>query len=301
MNLYLIVSSKWFKLTTEQQKILDKAGTVRIIHHKGKIGDIKELKSDKEPKVLAIDPDVVDWELDIEAFDAIPKIKAVCTQSTSFGWVKPEILEKRGIKVYNVPGFSTDSVAEYAIVLAMEAARRLPLHLKNMTLDWESKPMLLKSKTLGIAGLGHIGHRIAEIGKGIGMNVIYWSPNTRDKQFVYAELKDVFAKSDVLIPAFKDTEETKTLITHDLIDTLQPHSIVVGINRVKDLFDEKYIISRVEEGKLGGYSFEGDNVKDIKSTANVWGVPSIAWYTKDSLDNLLDGWVRNVAKAAKEV
>lgn len=300
MNIYLIVSVPDFKLTPTQQKLLDTAGTTKIIYHKGKIGAIDALKNDPADKVLAIDPDVVDWDLDVEAFDAIKNVKAICTQSTSFGWVKPEVLEKKGIKIFNVPGFSTDSVAEYAIGLAIESARRLPLQLKTMSLDWSTKPMLLKGKTLGIIGLGKIGHRIAEIGKGIGMKVIYWSPHTRDEQFSYQELSDVFSHADVLIPALKDTEETKTLITHAHIDTLKPSSIVIGINRIKDLFDEKYVISRVEQGKIAGYAFEGDNVKEITSPANVWGVPPIAWYTKDSLENLIEGWVKNVVVAARE-
>lgn len=299
MNKYLIVSTSDFKLTKEQESLLNDSGNLKIIVHKGKIGNIQELINDKEDKVIGIDPDVVDWELDIEAFDLIKNVKAVCTQSTSFSWVKPEILKEKGIEVYNVPGFSTDSVAEYAIALAIESARRLPLQLKSMPIDWNTKPMLLMGKTLGIIGLGKIGHRIAEIGKGIGMNVIYWSVNTRDDKFKYMELSEVFKNSDLLIPALKDTEETKDIISHDLIDTLKSDAIVIGIGRIKDLFDEKYIILKVENGSLGGYAFEGENAKEIKSEANVWGVPPIAWYTKDSLENLIDGWVKNVAKAGK--
>jgi len=300
MNLYLIVSTKDFTLKPDQLKLLNAVGKVKVIVHKGKIADIAELQKDTADKVLGIDPDVVDWDLDVEAFETIKNVKAICTQSTSFGWVKPDELKKKGIAVYNVPGFSTDSVAEYAIALAMEAARRLPLQLKAMAIDWQTKPMLLKGKTLGIIGLGKIGYRIAEIGSGIGMKVVYWSPRSRDTRFTFLDLEQVFEQSDVLIPAFKDSEETKKLITTKLIDTLKSTAIVVGINRIKNLFDEKHIISRVETGKLGGYAFEGDNAKDITSSANVWGVPAMAWYSTDSLENLIDGWVHNIAEAGRK-
>lgn len=298
MNIYLI-SKQELTLALEQENLLKSSGNLKIITHAGKLSDIAILKSDLEPKVIGLDPDVVDWNLDASEFDLIRNVKAICTQSTSFAWVHPEILEEKGIKVINVPGFSGDSVAEYAIALGIETARRLPLQLKSMSLDWKTEPMLLKGKKLGVIGLGNIGKRISEIGKGLGMEVIYWSRNTRDERFAYKELEEVFKEGDLLIPALKDTEETKGLITKEIIDSAKSTAIIVGISRIKSLFDENYVISRVEEGKLGGYGFEGDNAKEIKSSANVWGVPAIAWYTKDSVDNLIEGWVRNIAQAAK--
>ncbi len=301
MNIYLIISTPELKLTSEQKSLLESVGSVKIISHKGKLSDIQELKQDMSEKVIGLDPDVVEWNVDPSEFDLIQNVKAICTQSTSFGWLNGEALKEKGIAIYNVPGFSTDSVAEYAIALAIESARRLPLHLKNMSLDWNTEPMLLKGKKLGVVGLGAIGKRIAEIGKGIGMEVLYWSQHTRDDRFTFSELQDLFASADLLIPALKDNEQTKTIITHELIDTLKLTAIVIGIGGVKKLFDEKYIISKVEAGKLGGYACEGDNVQEISSQGNVWAVPAIAWYTKDSLESLIEGWVKNIAKAAQDL
>ena len=302
MNIYLIISTKELEISKEQKKLLESVGNLKVIYHKGKIGDIIELKTDTEEKVIGIDPDVTDWVLDIEAFDDIKNVKAICTQSTSFSWVKPEILKKKGIAVYNVPGFSADSVAEYIIALAIEGARCLPLHLKNMEVDWATRPMLLKNKKIGIIGLGSIGRRVAELGNGIGMNVIYWSPHSRDERFSYMELIDVIKQADILVPVLKDSSETKGIVTNDLIDQMKTNAVIVGIciGKEKDLFDEKHVISRVEAGKLGGYAFEGKNVTEIKSTANIWGVPPVAWYTKDSLDNLFDGWIKNIVKVVTD-
>jgi len=59
---------------------------------------------------------------------------------------------------------------------------------------------------------------------------------------------------------------------------------VVGIGGVKALFDEKYVIFGWKRGSLAAMLVEETMSKEITSTANVWGVPAIAWYTKDSLE-----------------
>ncbi|OGG29840.1 hypothetical protein A2973_02080 [Candidatus Gottesmanbacteria bacterium RIFCSPLOWO2_01_FULL_49_10] len=174
MNIYLIVSGKTSGLSEQQLKKLQSFGEVITISHKGKLGEIHKLTQDPSDKILALDPTSFDWELDLEALQNIPKVKAVITQSTSYDWIKPKELKKKGVVACNCPGFSADSVAEYAICMAIEAARRLPIHVKNDgKIDWNVKPMLLKGKTIGILGLGRIGNRMAEIAQGIGMNVIY--------------------------------------------------------------------------------------------------------------------------------
>ncbi len=287
----------------EQMASLEKYGKVVVIkNYNKKLNELIELQEDAEEKILAVDPDAFDWNMDSESVKNIPNVVAVCTQSNSYDWVKPKILSELGVKVLNCGGFSTDAVAEYAVCMTMEIARHLPLIIKNdWKIDWSTKkPMLLKGKKLGIVGLGKIGKRIAEIGKGIGMEVSYWSRNTRDESFNYSSLEDLFKNSDVIIPALSENEETQKIISNDLIDTIKQTSYLVGLNRIKVLWDEDYIIKKVEEEKIAGYVFEGDNGKPVDNyKGNILALPSMAWYAQDSLDNLLEVWVENMVSVAK--
>ncbi len=296
MNIYLIVSGKSAGLSDRQMKKLQNLGEVITVSHKGKLKEIIQLVRDPNEKVLAVDPDSFEWNLDSDTLDTIPNVKAIIAQSTSFDWIKPKELKEKGIVACNCPGYSTDSVAEYAICMAIEAARRLPIHMKNGgKIDWNVKPMLLKGKTVGILGLGKIGKRMAEIAQGIGMNVVYWSKKSRDSRFTYSQLSDLFGTVDVLMPALVETDETRNIITKQMIDSLKPSAIIVGINRVKALLPEEHILAKVAEGKLGGYAFEGDNTKTLTSySGNVWALPAIAWYTQDSLQNSLHVWVDDI-------
>ena len=40
----------------------------------------------------------------------------------------------------------------------------------------------LRGKRLGIVGLGAIGRRVATLGRAFDMDVVYWSPSSRDDE-----------------------------------------------------------------------------------------------------------------------
>ncbi len=245
---------------------------------------------------MAIDPDFCNWDLDTDTLESIPSVQALCLSTASFDYVNSNVIKELGIPLINVPGFNTDSVAEYALCMAIETARKLPMVIKN---DWKpvglTEPFLLRGKTAGVVGMGRVGTRIAEVLNGIGMEVVYWSKHTEDDRFRRSELHDVFAEADLVIPALAVNEETKQLITHAILDSMKSSAIMVGINRVRELWDEDYVIRKVEAGELAGYSYEGAENGGVSDHAgNILALPHISWMTKDSMENLERIWVENI-------
>lgn len=301
MNFYFIVSSDTDTPSKELLMKLKSCGKVFVIKHKGKISSVKQLKKDKTEKILGLDPKVFAWDLDVKSFKDISNVKAVCTSSTSFDWLKPKELEKMGIVACNVPGFSSDSVAEYVLAMAIEVTRGLPQLIKNgWKNDFKNLPILLKGRTAGIVGLGRNGMRIAELCQGIGMKVIYWSRKTRDKRFKYVELDNLFKTADLIVPVLVENPETKKIITHKRLDFIKKSGVLVGINRVRGIWDESYVLKKVGEGKIGGYALEGEGLKaPTEYKGNIWPVPPMAGYTKDAFDNLKEIWVGNILSASK--
>lgn len=303
MKIYFIVSSKEDTPSNELLDKLKSLGKVIVIRHKGKLAELKQLQKDQEPKVIGVDPGVFDWDLDIDAFKQIPSVKAVCTSSTSFDWLKPKELKKMGIIACNAPGFSTDSVAEYALCMAITVARRTSSVFGKEwgKYDFESAPpMLLKGKTAAIIGLGRIGTRMAEVCAGIGMKVIYWSRRSRDKRFKYVNLDKLFKTADVVMPALIENEKTKKIVTKKRLDSMKPTAILVGINRVKSIWDESCVLKKVQKKEIAGYAFEGENTNHPSTyKGNVWSLPAMIWFTKNSLENLMKVWVETVKATAQ--
>ncbi len=288
MKFYFIVSTKEDTPSKELLKKLKAQGKIVIIRHKGRLSEIKQLKNDQEEKVLGVDPKAFDWDLDAESFKNVPNVKAVCTSSTSFDWLKPDKLKGLGIVACNVSGWSSETVAEYALSMAINVARGLPLVIKN---DWKYDlddflPMMLKGKTAGIVGLGRIGTRMAELCKVIGMNVVYWSRKSRDKRFKYVGIDKVFKQSDLIMPALVENTQTKKIITHKRLDLMKPSAVLVGIERVREVWDEDYVFEKVKKNEIGGYALEGKGVKPLeKYKGNILPLPCCLHQNSVATDN----------------
>ena len=293
---FVIPSTDYLPASSLLDRIVDAGAAVETLVHKGRLADLKQLRTDTSDKILAIDPDFCDWDLDAEELERIPGVRAVCLSTASFDYAKPGIVGKLGIPLINTPGFNADSVAEYAMCMAIEAARRLPMVIKN---DWRpvavTEPVSLRGKMAGVVGLGHVGTRVAELLKGIGMEVAYWSRRSRDDRFTRMPLPELFSSADLVIPALAVNEETKQLISNEILHSMKRTAIMVGINRVRQLWDEDFIIGKVESGELGGYAYEGAERKPLVSyKGNIWALPHISWMTRDSMENLERIWTENV-------
>jgi len=295
MKIY--IANKKSDFTKEQIDKLNTVGSVVFIEKKP--FNIDLISKDDENKILMVDPDYVDWNFTNQTVDKIHNLKAIFVPSTSFSWFDSNYLRKKGVSLFNVSKYSTESVAEYAICLMLNVVKKLPLVIKNdwkidydKHLNWE-----VKGKTMGIVGLGNIGKRIAELGKSIGMNVVYWSKNSRDDRFQYLDLDELMKQADFIFPALAKNKETRQLISKERIDLMKPDSFIVSITS-DEIFDFEYSQEKVREGKLAGVALELDDksINDFKG--NIWITPPIAWYTKEAVMEDFRIWVENVLSYA---
>jgi lactate dehydrogenase-like 2-hydroxyacid dehydrogenase len=301
MNIIIVNPKSDF--TYEDINRMEKIGKLTFIET-SKYQDHPVFKSNEE-KVLATGPELIDWKLPNKFIETVKNIKAICIPTTSFAWVDGAFLRSKNIDLLNAPKYSTESVAEYAISLMLNLAKKLPLIIKN---GWKLDTSLhrgweIKGKTMGIIGLGSIGTRIAEMGKAMGMHVIYWSRTARDNSFSYQELKDLMKQSDFIFPTLARNKDTVKIITKDLLNIMKKGSFLVSITG-NDLFDVDYATELVNKGKLSGLAFESDkytinNIKFNDFRGNILVTPPIAWYTQESFINDMKLWTENIISAVK--
>jgi phosphoglycerate dehydrogenase-like enzyme len=159
-----------------------------------------------------------------------------------------------GLPVVYAPGASTQSVAEHAIMLALAAARRASQWDQLVKAgNWQAREgargLELAGRRLGILGLGKIGRRTAEIGNAIGMEVVYWSPQSRDDRFTGVGLDELLRQSDVLSLHAPLTEETRGMLGHIQLEGMKPGSLLVNTARGA-LLDEEALYRALTEGPL---------------------------------------------------
>lgn len=254
---------------------------------------------DEEEKIVAIDPDFCEWKVPNEVLDKIPNLKAVCLQTTSFSWVDIKHLAEKNIPVTNLRGFSAQSVAEWAVMMAINLARRVPLLIKD---GWKAdytkhQGMELRGKTAGIIGLGNIGTKIAEICEGFGMKVIYWSKSSKNPKYEYAELMQVMGGADFVFPAVANNEETRGMITDEMVNNMKPTASFISV--VHQVYNHDLLVSKVKDGALWGYGFETPNPEFNNFEGNVWAGSELAWDTKESFSKNAAQWLESIQKAVQ--
>lgn len=147
---------------------------------------------------------IVGWTtLPASALNAAQNLKYIALAQTGYEFIDHVAAKAKGILVSNAPGYSRESVAEYAFALALAAMRHIPEADRVARRSPVPTEALLGNelygKTLGILGLGSIGSRIAEIGKAFGMRVIGHSRTPKHLPGVAdVSLDQLLAQSDVL-------------------------------------------------------------------------------------------------------
>jgi len=153
-----------------------------------------------------------------------------------------EKASNNGVYVANCPGKNSDAVAELALGHIIACDRRIvdaSLDLRNGY--WKKKAYQnatgLKTRTLGVIGLGLIGKALVKLAKGLGMNVIAWSRSlTQEKadklDVTYCDsIAEVATNADVVSVHLAETSDTKQLLNNDFFNKMKDGAIFVNTSR----------------------------------------------------------------------
>lgn len=291
-------------IAKEDIKELEKIGTVDWL--------VKEHISDIELATIARDYDYLMLNFDIvetltEEFYNIIKnsnLKAISTDITGMSWALPKKAKEVGVYLLNTSNYCTESVAEYSIMQIMLYAKRANLTYKDIYTNNYSiesrKTINLLNKTIGIVGLGNIGTRVAEIAKGMGMNVIAYNRNKKDMDIKQVDLETLFKESDFISIHLKTIPGVTTnLIDKDLLKLCKKECFIENqadskIMNIDDLEDA------LENGLIAGYGATyNDLTKSLLKYDNVILFPANAWFSDESLTNLKNIWMNNILEFEK--
>lgn len=250
MQIYITYTKNSF--TNEQIEELKQIGEIIFLENTFDLDKAPYLDNDKE-KILVVDPDWYNWDINEKHLSKIKNLKAVCLSTTAFDWIDLEYCRTNNVLISNIPKYSTDSVAEYAVFLMMCLAKKFPMQMKNdYKMDY-SIPMLtteIKNKTVGIIGLGTIGTKVAEMCKSLGMNIIYWNRTNKNNDYKNVDIDTIFETADFIIPTFATNDETKKLITDERINKMKGNALINVINNPEEIYNHQLLLKLAEEEKI---------------------------------------------------
>ncbi|MCL2231889.1 MAG: phosphoglycerate dehydrogenase [Treponema sp.] len=211
----------------------------------------------------------------------------------------------QNIVVCNTPGANNQAVADLAFALLLSTARRVPvLDRKTKDGQWpRSTGTELYGKTIGIMGLGAIGKAVAKRAAGFSMNVIAYDPfiNREYAQangIVQADFDTVIREADFLSLHLPLTEETRHVISADVMRSMKKGAIIVNTAR-GGLIDEAAACQFLASGHLGGmgldvYEEEPPQKSPLFELENVVLTPHTSAHTTEATEAMADMSVQNL-------
>ena len=154
---------------------------------------------------------------DIATFDNAVGI--VC-YSVGMDYVDAKAAAAKGIPIWNCPTSNNEEVSDHGVLLILAAQRRL-LQFANAAAqgDWEiyTWPVYqelhrIRSRTIGIIGLGRIGHLIAQKLLGFKPTIIAYDPYISGSRFPEVELvslDELCARADIIVSSAALTETSR--------------------------------------------------------------------------------------------
>lgn len=251
---------------------------------------------------------IVGWTtLPGATISAAKNLKYIALAQTGYEFIDHDAAKAKGVLVSNAPGYSRESVAEYAFALMLAAMRHIPeadrVARRSPVPTEELLGNELQGKTLGILGLGNIGSRIGKIGQGFGMQVVGHSRTPKHLASVEdVTLGELLARSDVLVVAVDVNPSTTGLLSAERLKQMKQGATLVSVvgNQV---LDEQAVAELLHSGHIRCAAFEelshGTYEKEgvgnpLLDVPNVVLSPQAGWYTVEAEHRLLDLVVDNV-------
>ena len=193
-----------------------------------------------------------------EVIDALPALKVIGNYGVGYDAVDAAHAASRGIVVTHTPNVLNDEVANTAVMLLLAADRRLvefDAHVREGR--WESDgaaPLTrgLRGRTVGIVGLGRIGHAIADkLSAAFGATILYHSRSEKDVPYGYRpDLVAMAREADALVVVTPGGPDTRHLVSREVMEALGPEGTLVNVAR-GTVVDEEAMTDLLSSGGLG--------------------------------------------------
>jgi D-3-phosphoglycerate dehydrogenase len=236
--------------------------------HIRKLRSLGNLKVFKEPprtrgdlrrRISKADIVLVGWNnLTKDVIDSAKNLKMISIWATSCHYADVQAAKEKGIVVSHVPGYATESVAEYSFALMLAAARKLlsaDKHVRKGGFDWRPfGGVELHGKTLGVIGTGTIGCRVAEISEAFEMQILGYDkyPDLKRAEELgmrYVDLYTLLKKSDFITLHVTLTPETEKLIGEKEFEVIKNGAVIVNTSQGK-VIEEKALVRALKSGRI---------------------------------------------------
>ena len=236
---------------------------------------------------------------DAALLEALPNLMVVSSFGVGLDKINVAAALARGVAVGYTPDVLNDCVADTALALLLDVARRASEADRFVRRGaWPQGPFPLTRKVsgarLGLVGMGRIGRTIAQRSTGFEMTVRYHSRRpVADVPWAHEpSLIELARWADFLVLITAGGAGTRHLINADVLDALGPEGFLINVAR-GSVVDEAALVSALQQGGIAGagldvYENEPQVPAALMALDNVVLLPHVASGTLQTRQAMAD-------------
>ena len=252
-------------------------------------------------------------------FEKAEKLKLILITATGFNHIDVKSANEFGIKVANVSGYSTNSVAQLAITFLLNGLTPVNRYYDEVkdgkwmditVPDYQKYPIDdVNGKILGIVGFGNIGNRVAQVAEILGMEVMVAKNTEKDTAktgsviekdvFLRYDLDEVLQKCDVLTLHVPLTDSTRNLINLEKMKKMKKSAVILNLAR-GPVINQEDLYFALKNKIIKSAAVDVTSVEPIEKNSklfeldNILITPHIAWKSEKSMIKLMDDVEKNL-------
>jgi D-3-phosphoglycerate dehydrogenase len=218
-----------------------------------------------------------------EIFARSPRLRGVVKWGVGVETIDVPGATAEGVVIANSPGNSI-AVAEASFLLLLAVSKNF-LVMSDSVRSGKWQPAFdvrgreIFGKTLGIIGLGRIGHHLASIAMGAGMRVVAYDPyvalqNAEKLGVTLLDLDDLLRTSDAVSIHALLTEETHHLIGTREFGLMKPTAWLINTAR-GPIVDETALIEALRAGTIAGAGLDVFEQEPISPDNPLLSMPNV--------------------------
>lgn len=187
----------------------------------------------------------------------LPKAEIVGIFGVGLNAVDLDYARENGMRVTNTPDVLTDDVADMALMLMLNVARRQIIADRFVREGkWGKADLPLANrfsqKRVGILGLGRVGRAVANRAISFGCKISFVDPNAQEHEGYqrFDQLEDMAKAVDFLVVAAAGGEGTGKIVNAGVLKALGPEAALINVSR-GSIVDEDALVAALEAGQLG--------------------------------------------------
>lgn len=245
--------------------------------------------------------------------DAAPDARLIAVAATGTDVVDLDACAARDVKVSNIRNYAVNTVPEHTFALIFALRRSIAAYDRSVAAGrWREARQFcyfdypirdLAGSTLGILGDGVLGQAVANIGRALGMKVLFSSyKGVKGMGPLYTDFHEVLRRSDIVTLHCPLMPSTRGMIGKDEFAIMERHPLLINTAR-GGLVDEPALADALEQGQIGGAGFdvvtqepmpEGHPFERLLGRPDFLLTPHVAWASDEAIQSLADQLVENV-------